>query len=159
MLSNLPLTQQSIDKAVGRALETVREIDAANFREDKLWRDELEQLERRFQCVLTIDQAKDRAQAVEREQNSIVKAIETEIAEGLKLIETPYLSLLEQRGIKRHVESLESSLIEAKRVREREIRRSGALINDAKTWAPFRPRYEELKKRARDLERATARIR
>jgi len=151
-----PLTEESLETAVKKAVEAARKATP----EELNWRTELHELKMRFEGsgIRSVDETKANADSELGKHNGRVREIEDEIKALNKLLTTPYLQGSQIAGIKRKIEKFEGMLAEAKQIRETQIRVWGGRVRDAKTWAPHRARYEELKKREREIDAATARI-
>jgi hypothetical protein len=122
------------------------------------WRQELEQLDRLLTGRLTESEAKEYAKSELSKHDGVVNTIETEIAQARAVAAsataTSYLSVGDRKRIADKIESLESQLDDARRLRERSIRLNGAGIKAAKECDKQRPRWLELRKRERDIEAA-----
>ena len=107
------------------------------------WKQEFEELDRRFQGMSTEAEAKEIAKQELAKHNEAIKPIETELAKVRAVLTDPsaaFLSLRDKKDIQEKVESLEFQLEQAKKARERSIRLNGGRIRDAKEWAPKRER-------------------
>jgi len=121
------------------------------------WKMEFEELDRRFKSLLTETQAKELAASELLKHDGIVRKIETEITncrDVLSASSSAFLSASERKHVGNKIEALEHQLNQAQQARERSIRLNGGRIRDAKEWEPKRARWQELSKRARDIERA-----
>lgn len=136
---------------------TQQEAVSTPITDESHWKQEFEELDRRFQGMPTEGEAKENARTDLKKHDGLVNAIETEIAQAqtaLTSASAAFLAPTDKRDIQRKIESLDFQLERAKRLRERSIKINGGRIKDAKEWAPKRQRWLELKKRADEIDRA-----
>jgi hypothetical protein len=118
---------------------------------------EFEELDRRFQGMLTKAEAKEFAKSELAKHDGVVKPIEARLDQARAVLTDPsaaFLSAGDKEDIKRRIESLEFQLEQAKKLREQSIVKCGGLIRSVKEWEPKRARWLELRKRSQDIERA-----
>lgn len=138
-------------------VSTQQERVSTPITDESNWKQEFEELDRRFQGMPTEAEAKENARTDLKKHDGIVNAIETELAQAqtaLTSASAAFLAPTDKRDIQKKIESLDFQLEQAKRLRERSIRINGGRIKDAKEWAPERQRWLELTKRAHDIDRA-----
>ena len=121
------------------------------------WRQEFEELDRRFQAIPTVAEAKEIAKQELARHDEGVRKIENDLAQARAVLTGPsaaFLSSFDKNDVLKTIDSLEYQLQQAYSTRERSIRINGGRIRDAKEWAPKRERWLELRKRAQDIDRA-----
>lgn len=185
---NTPADLMTVDlnnnDGVKRAQEVHRINDARKDPEAD-WRNELADIERQLTGASTEQEAKQHADAVEREHNEVVKSIEGTIKELHQLLKTPHLKVhtgwngeIRMRSSREEklagsgqlcgcdacvllikIERLDDALQTAKKQRERAIRISGSQVASSKERDKLRPRYRELKQREHEVDAATSKIR
>jgi hypothetical protein len=148
---------ESIKDAVKEAAE-IRALNRAKRYPDGDWRSELADLERRCVNAWTEEQAKQAAEAVTRQHNDAIRAVEKDIAHKRDLLATPFLDLSDQQAIQRQIERLEGSLPEMRRLRERAIKIAGSAIKTSQEVDKLRPRLQELRRREAQIDEARASV-
>jgi hypothetical protein len=187
ILNNTPADIMTVDfsKITQNARKSVDACDAANAAKnppEDNWRQELEELDRRLTNQLTVDEAKTYADAQESLHKSAVKAVETEIATLNDLLKTPGLSQCQplregREAVNRktgqimagcscdvHVFRLKLEVVtiklqQAKIKQQQSIRVCGNIVTAAKELEAYRPRWGELRKRAKKIDDARRHIR
>ena len=165
--------------------QEVHRINDAKKDPEADWRNELADLERQLTGASTEQEAKQHADAIEREHNETIKGIEGTIKELRELLKTPHLTVhtgwngaIRMRSSREEklagsgqlcgcdgcvllikIEKLEDALQTAKKQRERAIRISGSQVASSKDRDKLRPRYRELKRREHEVDAATSKIR
>jgi hypothetical protein len=167
----------NIDDVTKSARKIVDAVDAANAAKnppEDNWRQELDEFNRRLTNQLTIEESQLFADSEAAKHTANVKAVENEIKQLTELLKTPGLSrcvpLREGRPpvngdscdvclFNRKLEAVQFKLQRTKENQQKSIRICGGIIASAKELEAYRPRWEELKKRARTIDNARQHIR
>jgi hypothetical protein len=150
----LVVTEQEIADAANQGTAAAQEVDAANRqrRDDRAWRAELEELGARFRSVATVSQAERNLAEVERMCAAAVKQLEGQIDAATEERETPYLSRGDDERLKQALVRLGYDLEAALRNQKRRMAWAGQILKDARDYEALRPRYEELRERAKRID-------
>jgi hypothetical protein len=167
----------NIDDVTKSARKIVDAVDAANAAKnppEDNFRQELDELDRRLANQMTVEEAKIYSDNQASLHKDAVKAVENEIKQLTELLKTPGLSrcvpLREGRPpvsgdscdvclFNRKLEAVQFKLQRTKENQQKSIRICGGIIASAKELEAYRPRWEELKKRARTIDNARQHIR
>lgn len=138
--------------------------------ENQIWRNELEELERRLRGYITPEDATRFADQEADKHKAAVAKLADEIHYVTGLLETPGLDLCQARkaGVEpkrggcgcdgcvfhRRISLLTDHLTEAKRLQQKSIRTCGGMIATAKELSKLVPRYQELATKAKKIETA-----
>lgn len=125
---------------------------------DKNWRVELEELSRRFQGLPSTELAERQLASLEDSIGAAKKDLAAKASEAKKALETPFLSRLDQTHIQEKIGKVERDAAELDRGTRFKLAQAKALVETAKAYNPLRPRFEELRKRAQDIDKAVSRV-
>jgi hypothetical protein len=176
---NAPADLMTVDLAELSRLNAERraaadKAEAAKNPPEYNFRQELDELDRRLANQMTVEEAKIYSDNQASLHKDAVKAVENEIKQLTELLKTPGLSrcvpLREGRPpvngdscdvclFNRKLEAVQFKLQRTKENQQKSIRICGGSIAAAKELEAYRPRWEELKKRARTIDNARQHIR
>ena len=145
----------SNDKTTKVSASDVEQTQSVPPVDNPYWRQELEDLDRRFDGMLTAEQAQQYADEQLCKHDGIILYIEAQLARLKSTLAEPFLRGSDKQALERKIEAVEGDLALAKQRRKRSINLCGAGIRTAKEWEPKRARWEELKKRQRDVDNAS----
>jgi hypothetical protein len=145
-----PFKYNTIDENFGSVPVSTKPDDP-----EKGWRQELDELERRFQGLPSTEAAEQRLSALEGEIKSAVAEFEGRIAAGKKALKTPFLSKLDETHIRGEIAALEQRVSDFHKGVRVKLAHAKALVEQCKEWNPQRGRFLFLRKRAAEIAKAT----
>lgn len=144
--------KHDIDKAIAAAVEQSAETRRKNGHDGASWRNELDDLTRRLTGLPSTEQAEADLAGVEASIEASVKEHESKIAEGMKALETPFLSPGEKTLIRQRAQAVEEQLADFQRNMRVPLAQAKALVETAREWNPKRERWHELRERAKKID-------
>ncbi|MGA9608374.1 MAG: hypothetical protein WBR21_15355 [Rouxiella badensis] len=156
----LTMTQEELDNLGSQGIKRAAEVNAINDarRQDDGWRDELDELSRRFKGQPSVDAAESRLAELKSSVKRRVAELSDKIAKCSKALKDARLSRLEATHVEQRKKELEEQLGDFQRDAERQLAFAKGAADQAKQWEPSRGRWEELKKRAREVDAALAQV-
>lgn len=117
---------------------------------------ELEDLDRRLRGMPSTEQAEARLADLQETVDAEAKEIEAKIEECRKALKAPDLTGLERSRVAQKTQELEEQFQEFRQRSDMKLRFASGLVQTCREWNPKRERYEELRKRAGEVEKALA---
>jgi len=156
----LTMTQEELDSlgsaGVRMAQETIRKNDER--RGSDSWRTELDELSRRLKGLPSTEAAESNLASLLSAAKAYEKEIEVAVDQAEAAMKTPFLSAFEQSELARKAASLGDRLADFRKNNRVKLAQAKALVETAREWNPKRPRYEELRKRAAEIDKAMAKV-
>jgi hypothetical protein len=155
------VTQQEFDDAVARGVKQAQEVHAINDARrgvDAGWQQELEELSRRFTGMPSVDAAEADLASLKAQFKSEAKELKALIKLAQDQLGAGVLSRPQETGVNQRISGLQDLLSSHDAEGRRKLRWAEAAVEQAKEWEPKRKRWEELKRRAREVDAALAQV-
>jgi hypothetical protein len=151
----LAMTQEELDNLGSEGVKMAQKVNAINDakRTDAQWRQELEQLNVRFPMP-SVDEAEAKVSGIKSQIAATVKEYKGEIADCRETLKEKYLTRLEVTHVEQRIEVLSGELADFQHQSDLKLRLAKGQLDSAREFAHLRPRWIELKDRAKAIEKA-----
>lgn len=157
VLGKIPQKQETVEdcnNAIASVLKTQAKLDEKNGLRRHEWRSELEDLDRRLKGAPTAEQAEAALKSLMSSIAGASAAYREQIAAAKEALKEHWLTPLERTHLNNKIEVLDGELSQLVRDTRVRLAHAEARAKDAKELDRLRPRWEELKKRAKDVDAA-----